>query len=377
MRILHVITALGVGGAENMLLKLLGAPALADVRQHVIALLPQGALAGAMRATGAQVEQLNLLGGLPLAGDTLRLAALARRVAPDVVHGWMYHGNLGALVARAAQRHRVPLVWGIRQSLASLDGENAWARAGIFASRLLSRVPDTILFNSRASLDQHCRFGFHAARMRWLPNGFDTGRFRPDAEARTSGRLRWAVKDTDIAIGLVARVHPVKDHEGFLRAAKRVADVRPNVVFVLCGTGTEPANEDLSRLISELGLPDRVRRLGETQDTPKVTAALDIAVSASVGEAFSNSIGEAMSCALPCVVTDVGDSALVVGDTGIVVPPRDSARLAQAMIELIDASAATRTEMGHRARARVESEFSLDTVAMRHLALWRELAGAD
>ena len=180
MRVLHVITALGVGGAEGMLLKLLGAQALSGVEQQVVAMLPGGAMAGPLRATGAQVEELDFLGGLPVIGGATRLAKLARHCRPDIVQGWMYHGNLGAMLARAVQPRRVPLVWGVRQSLASLQGENAWARAAIRANRLLSGAPDCIVFNSRTSIEQHRSFGFHSVSTRYVPNGFDGGRVQPE-----------------------------------------------------------------------------------------------------------------------------------------------------------------------------------------------------
>lgn len=377
MKVLHVITALGVGGAENMLLKLLGASRLSGVDQCVIALLPDGALAGPMRATGAGVEKLDLLGGVPVIQGTLRLAAHARAAAPDIIQGWLYHGNLGATVARAVQPRRVPLIWGVRQSLPSLDGENAWARTAIWLGKWLSRSPDRILFNSQTSLVQHQAFGFHGARMQYLPNGFDTARFRPDAQMRARRHLEWGVSDRHVVFGLVARYHPAKDHQTFLRAARQVAEVRPSAVFVLCGAGTEHDNQELSEQIAALGLLDRVRCLGVSSQVAEIMTGLDVLVSSSSHvEAFSNSIGEAMSSALPCIVTDIGDSALVVDDTGLVVPPRDPARLAQAMIAMIDVGRQGRLELGQRARNRIESTFSLDAVAAHYGALWQTLAAA-
>jgi glycosyltransferase involved in cell wall biosynthesis len=376
MRILHVITSLSVGGAEQMLLKLLGAPELGDFEQHVIALLPKGPLAEAMRGKCTTVRELNLLGSVPVLGGTAALAVRARQLAPDIVQGWLYHGNLGALAARAVQPRRVPLIWGIRQSLATLEGENRWARFAIHASRKLSRIPDCMTFNSMTSLSQHERFGFLSERMRYLPNGFDVGRFRPDGEARARRRAEWQAGDEAVVFGLVARVHPAKDYPSFLAAARSVADINRNAVFVLCGTGADPANTELVGLVQRLGLAGHVRLLGESTRVHEVMAGLDVLVSSSCAiEAFSNSVGEAMSCGVPCVVTAVGDSPSVVADTGVVVPARDPARLAVAMIEMIAIGTAARTELGQRARERILAEYNLDTVAARYGALWRELCG--
>jgi glycosyltransferase involved in cell wall biosynthesis len=374
VRILHVITALGIGGAERMLLKLLGAAPLADFEQQVVALRPGGALAPAVRMAAEQVHELDLLGGVPVVTGTLALARRARLAVPDLVQGWMYHGNLGASVARLALPRRVPLVWGIRQSLASLDGENAYARAGIRLSRALSRDPDRILLNSHASLAQHREYGFAPARMQYLPNGFDTVRFAPDSAERARIRAEWGAAPDDVVFGVVARNHPAKNHTGFLRAAGVVSTARPQARFILAGPGID-RDAALSRLIDDLGLQTRVQRLGDRRDVPAVMAGLDVYVSASTAiEAFSNSIGEALCCALPCIATEVGDSPYLVGEDGHIVPPGDEDALAQAMIGLVDAGAAGRRSMGARARERMRADYDLEAVARRYADLYRELA---
>ncbi|QJW85631.1 glycosyltransferase [Ramlibacter terrae] len=302
------------------------------------------------------------------------MARIARRFDPDLVQGWLYHGNLGASLARAALGRRVPLVWGIRQSLPTLQGENVFARIGIALNRMGSSRPDRVLFNSRTSLEQHRERGFSVRRAAYLPNGFDIDGFVPDAEARARRRAEWNIAEGSVAFGLFARFHPVKDHAGFLQAARRVHDARPGTCFVLAGTGIDAENSVLARAIAEAGLQGQVRLLGERRDIADLLPALDGYVSSSTREAFSNSIGEAMSCALPCVVTDVGDSRAVVADTARVVPPGDPAAMADAMIALVDLGAQGRAELGARARQRVVDEFGLDVVAGRYAALYRELA---
>ncbi|MBK9136831.1 MAG: glycosyltransferase [Betaproteobacteria bacterium] len=377
MRVLHVITALGVGGAERMLLKLLGSKALSGAQQRVVAMLPTGPLAEPMRATGATVEQLNFLGGLPILSGGVQLAAIARRYAPDLIHGWMYHGNLGAALARTAVNPKVPLVWSVRQSLPSLAGENAFARIGIYLNRWVSSRPDRLLFNSRASLQEHRDFGFDTRQALYLPNGFDTASFAPDASERSRWRASWGVGDDVVVFGLFARYHPSKDHAGFVRAAREVHEARGRTRFVLAGTGVEPNNEALLREIANARLGDHVHLLGERRDVASLLSALDVYVSSSSRiEAFSNSVGEAMSCALPCVVTNVGDSPFVVGETGLAVPPLDTAALAAAMVAMVDMGAEQRQALGECARQRVLSEFDIDAVAQRHGDLYRELVAS-
>ncbi len=377
MRVLHVITALGVGGAERMLLKLLGARALAGVAQHVVAMLPGGALAGPMRQTGAPVTVLNFFGGVPLLSGLRQLAAHARRLQPDVLQGWMYHGNLGASWAQRALRPSVPLVWGIRQSLPSLAGENVFARAAIYLGRAASSQPDRLLFNSHTSLQQHQAFGFDTQRALFMPNGFDTAAFAPDATAREQGRARWGVGPGTTVFGLLARHHPAKGHRLFIEAARQLHAAGADVHLVLAGTGVDASNTPLVEALAAAGLRERAQLLGERSDVAAVLSGLDVYVSASTRlEGFSNSVGEAMSCGLPCVVTQVGDSPQVVGDTGITVPAGDAAALATAMGRLLALGPAGRQALGERARQRVQAEYGIEGVAQRYATLYQELLGA-
>lgn len=374
MRILHVITALGVGGAERMLSKLVAARVLAGTSQHVIAMLPGGAVAPALRASGAPVDELNFLGSVPVLGGTFRLARLARKLDPDIVHGWLYHGNLGAAVARAALPRRVPLVWSIRQSLAELTGENVPARIAIALNKAWSGHPDCLLFNSRTSMAQHRSRGFTMDRSEYLPNGFDTAAYSPDPVARARARATLGAGDDQVVIGMFARYHPSKDHAGFLEAAGRLRAARPGAQFVMAGTGVNQHNGDLAAAIRRANLAGHVQMLGERHDVSRLLPALDVYVSASGSvEAFSNSIGEAMCCGVPCVVTDTGDSAAIVADTGRVVRPRDTAALAEGMLAMVDLGAAGRANLGSRARQRILDEFDLEVVARQYGALYARM----
>lgn len=374
MRLLHVITALGVGGAENMLLKLLSARALAHVDQRVIAMLPGGGMEAPMRETSTSVDSFDFLGGVPVVEGAVRLAKRARCFDPDIIQGWMYHGNLGALLARLSSSRRPPLVWGIRQSLSSLAGENAFARAGIRLNKYLSRAPDSMLFNSMTSLDQHHAYGFDTRRARYLPNGFDTDRFKRSADARRQLRASWGVAVDDVVFGMLARFHPAKGHEDFLAAAGVAIRARPGLRFVLVGTGVTADNIVLSRAIAENGLEGRVHLLGEQRDVVPALSSMDCYVSSSSRiEAFSNSLGEAMSCALPCIVTAVGDSAELVGDAGVVVAPKDFEALSAAMVAMYDLGSHARDTLGNRGRQRIESSYGIESVAQRFADFYRDL----
>src|SRR5690606_26895230 len=182
------------------------------------------------------------------------------------------------------------------------------------------------------------------------------------------------LRETDRLVGLIARWHPQKDHAGFLRAAAALAGRQPTAHFVLAGGQCDTGNPELLRLVAATGLADRVQLRGQRSDIPRLTAALDIAtLASSFGEAFPSVLGEAMACAVPCVTTDVGDSADIVGDTGRVVPPGDPAALAAAWEELLALSPAELAELGERGRQRAHREFELGAVASRYEAVFREM----
>ena len=178
-------------------------------------------------------------------------------------------------------------------------------------------------------------------------------------------------------IGLVARFDPMKDHGNFFRGARHLlneAEEKDNLHFVLAGRGIDAANAALKDFISEYGLENRTHLLGERTDIPFVTSALDIATSSSTGEGFPNAVGEAMACGVPCVVTDVGDSAWIVGDTGRIVPPREPTALAEAWGELICMEDERRRSLGEAARRRIIENFSIDTVVRQYEAVYEGLA---
>jgi glycosyltransferase involved in cell wall biosynthesis len=261
--------------------------------------------------------------------------------------------------------------------LYDLKNERLLTRWVIRANAWLSARASAIVYNSHTSARQHEAFGFDASRAQIIPNGFDTQLFCPDVTARASVRREFGVGEDVVLIGLIARYHPMKDHQLFLRAAALLVQVCPGVRFLLAGLGMDAANPVLRSMIAESGVADRMCLLGERIDTPRLNAALDIACSASAwGEGFANAVGEAMSCGVPCVVTDVGDSMRIVDDTGIAVPARDAEALAGALKRLVSLGREGRLALGARARQRVIDEFSLGAVVRQYENLYEHvLAG--
>jgi glycosyltransferase involved in cell wall biosynthesis len=239
----------------------------------------------------------------------------------------------------------------------------------------LSHRAERVIYVAQTSALQHEALGYRADKRVILPNGFDTGRFAPCDDARLQLRHDLGLAPSTVLIGSIARYHPMKDHANFLRAAHECVRAHPDTHFVLAGDRVDPSNVTLARLVDSLGLASRAHLLGRRDDAPHVLAGLDIATSASYSEAFPNVIGEAMACGVPCVVTDVGDSALVVGETGRTVPPRQPRALARAWADLIELGRNGRVAMGQTARRRIVEHYGLRSVVSRYERLYEDLAG--
>ncbi len=375
LRVLHVISGLTPGGAENMLFKLLSAMDRARFASRVVSLTQDGPIGERIRTLGVETSSLGMKRGVPNPAGVVRLASLVRRWRPDLVQTWMYHADLVGGLAAKLGTWPTPVVWGLRNSdldPATVKRTTLWT-VKVCAS-LSGLLPRAIVSCSRAACLIHERLGYAREKMIVIPNGFDLSAFRSDPEARTAVRAELGIPDSAPVVGMVARYDPQKDHGNFLQAAAEVRTRIPEVWFVLAGSGVDRQNGALVEMACRLGVADRVRLLGLRTDIPRIDAALDVAtLSSAYGEAFPNVVGEAMACAVPCVVTDVGDSAMIVGDTGRAVPPRDPSALAEAWASLLSLPAQERAALGRRARLRVEAEFSLPAVAARYSELYEDI----
>ncbi|MEH2273233.1 MAG: glycosyltransferase [Nostoc sp.] len=370
MKIIYIITGLYTGGAEVMLYKLLSRIDRERFHPVVISLMDRGIWGDRIATLGIPVYTIGIKEGKPKLANIWRLIHIVRQLQPDLIQGWMYHGNLAAQFARLFLFKQVSVLWNIRHSLYSLDLEKPRTTIIIKLSAQFSNSATKIIYNSQNSARQHEKSGYCIKKTCVIPNGFETDKFIPSDKAYLSVRSEFNIPENALLIGLIGRYHPIKDHFNFLQAAALLLKNYPNVQFVLAGNKVDWQNHILSELIHELGLVKQIHLLGERHDVPRLTAAFDIASSSSSGEGFPNVIGEAMSCGVPCVVTDVGDSAWIVSDTGKVVPPRDPEALANAWKALIDIGTEGREALGKAARQRVIECFSLDSVVDQYEVLY-------
>lgn len=374
--ICHLITGLTTGGAEMMLYKLLSGVNRERFNPIVVSLMDGGTLGDHIQTLDVPVYQIGMHPGKSTALAIWRLVNTISKIKPDIIQGWMYHGNLAANIATAFSFQDVPIVWNIRQAIYSLNYEKKGTAAIIQLLAYLSASPAKILYNSKISADQHQSLGYRSNKTLIIPNGFDTDLLKPSTEVRSLIRTELGLDNNTVLIGRIGRFHIMKDHANFLNSAAILLKTHPNIHFLLAGNNLDHNNEAITSLIQDLGLDNSVHLLGERKDIPQITAALDIACSSSFAEAFPNIIGEAMSCGVPCVATDVGDSAWIVGDTGKVVPPKNPQLLADAFQELIDLGTQGREILGKAARERVINLFSLDSVVHQYESLYENLSNS-
>ena len=344
--VLHVITGLGVGGAETMLSQVAADLQNKGLPQHVVCLRASGPIADDLIKKHVPVTALNATSIFGAATCALKLTQLVNQLKPEVIQGWMYHGNLAAALAHRMSRghaHR-KLYWNVRASVMDADrygriiGSNAW----------LSRWPDLIVCNSQAGMDYHIKCGFSPYAKRVIPNGFNIEKFKPDPVARQEVRANLGIAPDAVVALLAARVDIMKDHPNFLEAIHGIPDVQG----LLAGQDTE-----------KLTLPPNVMALGLQRDISRLCAAADITIcSSAFGEGFSNSLAEGMSAGLVPVATNVGDAAKIVADTGCIVAPRDPQALSDAIKSEASRPLLERRARGLRARQRIVENFSLDRI---------------
>ncbi len=373
VRVVHVITGLGQGGAESMLVQLVTRMDKERFQNSVVCLLPEGPNAQRLRDAGVAVFSLEMNARTPDPTAIVRLARWLRRSAPDVVQTWLYHGDLiGGLAARLAE---VPaVVWGLHTSAPPTEAKLGTRATVALCRATAERVPTAIVSCSQSGMREHVRLGYPAERMVVIPNGFDAERFRPRPASRKALRAQLGVDDATALIGLPARVVPEKDHPCFLSAMERLRGSGRAVRFVLCGDGATSTNQELSAWIAERGLEDAAILLGRRDDMEQVLPALDVVCSASRVEAFSMALGEALAAGVPCVATDVGDSRVLVDGGGVVVPAGDPRALAEGIATLLDEGQERRRRRGDVGRAHILAGYGLDACTRHYEALYERLA---
>lgn len=358
IRLVFLIRSLEVGGAERQLVELAKGLDQTIFEVTVLCFYGGGELSQELRNANIPVISLDKKGRWDIPVFLCRLLTQLRKLRPDLLHSYMTGSNLVATLLKPALP-TTRIVWGVEAAELDLSQLDQVERLTSRLEALLSRLPDLIVFNSFAGRDHYVSAGFADARTVVIHNGIDIKRFAPDKKSGARLRASWRIPEGALLIGIVGRLDPLKDHQTFLKAAARFAHTRPEARFVCIGGGPEKYFHDLRQLADELGLSDKVNWTGFiVNDMPAAYNALDICCSSSYTEGTSNAIAEAMACGVPCVVTDVGDSKLIVGETGILVPPKNPEALSAGWAKMAERLRA-KPQLSCAVRQRIESRLSL------------------
>ena len=373
IHVFFLIRSLNIGGTERQLVELVKGLDKTRFKVTVGIFYNEGALIKEIKGIpGIRVISLNKRGRWDLAWFIYHFIKILTTLKPHILYSFLPDANLVGLISGKIARVR-RIVWGVRASNMDVSSYDWLAMTSLRLSAFLSRFPDAIITNSVAGKEFHRSIGYSTNRMMVVPNGIDTDRFKPDHSVGLRVRDKWNIDEEKIAIGLVGRLDPMKDHTTFLQAVKIFEQRKCSVRFVCIGDGKEPYKSEIHSLCSALGLNGSLIWAGERYDMVAVYNAMDMITSSSFSEGFSNVIGEGMACGVPCVVTDVGDSAIIVGETGIVVPPKDPQALAdgwRSMLKRLNDKSYSINEM---ARARIVSYYNSEILIQKTSRMFRSL----
>ncbi len=373
MKILHIISGLNIGGAELMLKRLLVASQADDNYQHsVISLTGVGVVGLQLRTRGIHVTAMNMSSFLDAPRIFFQLMQRIKTINPDIVQTWMYHADLiGGVAARTAGYKNI--IWGIRTTDVQAGGTRTTTMVRKLCAYVSHRVPDTIVCAAEASRKAHCLVGYDPSRMVVISNGFDLKRLVASGADRDALRASCGFTSAMKIIGTLGRFNPAKDHENFVRAAGLIANKYIDVQFLMVGRGLDANNNQLLKWIEKTGHPTSFVLLGERSDVPACLAAMDIFCLSSRTEGFPNVVGEAMAMGLPCVATDVGDAAMLVADTGIIVPKENADAFAHALETLLNMNRNAFQQLAEKAKKRIYTEFTIDRARVRFEEIYQRL----
>jgi len=354
-----MIRALEIGGAERQLVALANGLAARGHRISILLLYANGALLDALDAR-IEIVDLGKRHRYDLVGFVGRFRRTLARLRPDLLYSWLQVPNL--ISGLATWLPEAPVIaWGVRGTDIEPDAYDFARWAVDAALRRLGGRPAVIITNARSTRQELVAHRVDEARIAVIPNGIDTARFRLDREARHRARQELGLDEQAPVIGMVARLDPMKDHATLLEASARYLPDRPAARLVVVGGGPETLRRQLQAQAEALGIGSRVLWTGPRLDLPALYNAFDLCtLSSRFGEAFPNVLGEAMACGVPCVATDIGDSSVVIGACGRIVPPRSPESLVRAWQAVLDLPADERYKLGLDARARIEACFGLD-----------------
>jgi glycosyltransferase involved in cell wall biosynthesis len=380
MKVLHIITGLTQGGAESALFRLTTYRKDTLVKNVVISMVDFGVYGDQFESAGIETHMLGMPRGRLTLKGIIKLWTLIRKIKPDIVQTWMYHADLiGGVIARLAGYPNV--LWGIVHFNLDRDVAGRTTRWTAKMCALISNfIPKKIISCSVSATLVHQKIGYDSTKFLTIPLGYDLSELKRDDLSREKLRAIWGIDKKAVIFGCLARWNPQKDHLNLLKAFEMVSKKSKDVYCVMAGREIDNNNIELAGLVNLTNRDNKnLLLIGVIDHIPSIMSAIDVHVLPSLGEAFPNVVPEAMACETPCVVTDVGDAALIVGETGWVVPPGNSEALANALFEVVQAKSGTKEweERRRRSRDRIVNNYSMERMTDAYLSGWKSLLGKN
>jgi len=341
-------------------------------RHAVVSLTSLGKIGKMLEEKGVVVYALNMKSFRDFFKILLKLKKLILEIRPGIIQTWMYHADLiGGISARLAGKKEI--IGGIRQTSFS-PGDSRATYMVMRACAVFSWwIPKAIVCCAESARKSHIAYGFDSRKMKVITNGFDVERFVENHASREQLRSELGYGASNKVIGIIGRFDAAKDHHNFIRAAAHVAKMHPEARFMMVGRNLDANNKILMDWIQKTGYADYFMLLGERDDVPACLSAMDIFCLSSEQEGFPNVVGEAMASGLPCVVTDVGDAAVLVDATGIIVPPKDSTALANGLLKMLALDDHQYQEFSLMAKNRIQERFTMPKIREQFELLYREV----
>ena len=359
-RVAHLITGLERGGAERFLYNLVSNGLKGQFNNSVISLMTEGYYGKLLKKKQIPIFSLNMDRGQINFSGVKKLREILIDQNPDIIQGWMYHGNLAALLGYVMINREVKLSWAIRLSLEIYSRMKLTTRLAIKLGSYLSRIPDLIIYNSSRSLKQHRAIGYNKENDFTIPNGFDVKVWKPNKKVGLNLRDKLGISNTAKVVGYVGRGDDQKDIPTLFKAFDKVSKKHPNVILLTIGRNLKKYKTNNKNIIF----------LGQQSNVHDLMKMFDLLCLSSKAEGFPNVIGEAMSTGIPCITTDVGDSKEIVGDTGWVSPPNDPISLAKCLNSALKKSKRQLNEHGKISRKKIVNNFSIDRVKNQYISLY-------
>jgi len=371
MKIVHIITSLGDGGAEHTLFKI----CKYDTKNEhiVISLKGPGKYYVKLRKLDIKVHCLNLK--FYALHKFFFLINILRLLKPDIVQTWLVHADLiGGIAAKFSGINNI--IWNVRYSNFKIGKSKILTIIIInLLAKLSYLIPKLILIVSKKSIKIYKNKGYDKKKLRFIPNGYDLSILRPSKIQKKNFYKKTRIKKKIPILGNVARFDPKKDHMNLINALSLVQFKKIDFLCFLVGSKINRNNSKLINEIYKLNLSKYIKLIGQNKNILQVMNGIDIYVqSSSYGEGFPNVVAESMACGTPCVVTDVGDASLVVGKTGWVVPPNNPNKLAMAIEKALKEINTKNWDIRrHKARLRIKNNFDIIKMIKSYNKSWYQV----